>query len=248
MQPKVSIVTVCLNAEKTIERTIKSVLNQTYSNIEYIIIDGVSTDRTLEIVGSYKNRFGDRLKISSERDRGIYDAMNKGIAVSTGEIIGIINSDDWYETEAVQNVVDAFSKTTNAVYYGILRCYSGDDEVMLKAVNYKYLHEDNVGHPSYFVSTSLYKKHGTFRMDYKYASDFEFMLRLIQRGVQFVQINQILANYSYGGASSKQEINTYAEYYKIRYEYGYLSKKGLFLRLVRNKLYFFFRGIKILKS
>jgi len=248
VQPKVSIITVCKNSEKTIERTIKSVLNQTYRNIEYIVIDGVSTDRTLEILNSYASQFGENLKILSEPDNGIYDAMNKGIALASGEIIGIINSDDWYEATAVQLVADEYHKNNNAVYYGILRCYAGDNEVMLKAVNYKYLHAENVGHPAYFVATSVYRNHGVFRLDYRYASDYELMMRLIKKEVPFIQINQIVANYSYGGTSSKLEIFTYEEYFKIRHEYGYLSKKGLMLRLLRNKLYFMFRNLPFLRN
>lgn len=103
MEPLISIVTVSFNSEKTIRQTIESVLNQTYTNIEYNIVDGASTDRTVEIATQYKDDFeakGIKYIITSEKDKGIYDAMNKGIARSHGEIVGLINSDDWYETDA----------------------------------------------------------------------------------------------------------------------------------------------------
>lgn len=106
---KVSIITACYNSEKTIERTLKSVLAQTYSNYEYIIIDGMSTDDTLKIIDAYRNAFGSKLKVVSERDSGIYNAMNKGIKMASGELVGIINSDDWYEPDALQTIVYSFN-------------------------------------------------------------------------------------------------------------------------------------------
>lgn len=107
---KVSIITACYNSEKTIERTLKSVLAQTYSNYEYIIIDGMSTDDTLKIIDAYRNAFGSKLKVVSERDSGIYNAMNKGIKMASGELVGIINSDDWYEPDALQTIVYSFKQ------------------------------------------------------------------------------------------------------------------------------------------
>ena len=97
----VTVITPCFNSEKTIRKTIESVLNQTYHNIEYLIIDGASTDKTVEIAKSYEQAFGGRMKIYSEPDKGIYDAMNKGIRLAGGELVGIVNSDDYYETDAV---------------------------------------------------------------------------------------------------------------------------------------------------
>ncbi len=247
MTPLVSIITVCKNSEATIKRTIDSVVAQEYPDIEYIFVDGVSTDRTLEIIESYRPVFRDRLIVISEPDAGIYDAMNKGIRRATGEVIGIINSDDWYEPSAIRNVVDRYRQNPGGVYYGLLRCYSGEEEVMIKSVRPKYLHTDHVGHPAYFVSRSVYEQHGTFRLEYRFAGDYELMLRFIQRGVPFVQIDSIVANYSFGGTSSRLEKYTYEEYFAIRHRYGYLSRKGLWLRILRNRLYFFFRDLPLLK-
>jgi len=97
----VSIITPCLNSKKTIRKTIESVINQTYKNIEYIIVDGESTDGTIEIINEYREKYKDCIKFISEKDNGIYDAMNKGIKLCSGSLIGIINSDDYYETNAV---------------------------------------------------------------------------------------------------------------------------------------------------
>ncbi len=123
-KPLVSIITVCLNSEKTIEQTIQSVINQTYPNIEYIIIDGKSTDRTLEIIDKYKGKIS---ILVSESDEGIYDAMNKGLKLATGELIGIINSDDWYESDAVETIVNSFLADRNVqVIYGNMDVYDQD--------------------------------------------------------------------------------------------------------------------------
>ncbi|MCK9409647.1 MAG: glycosyltransferase family 2 protein [Bacteriovoracaceae bacterium] len=248
MDPLVSLITICKNSQATIQRTIESVAAQSYENIQYIIIDAVSTDRTLEIIETFRPHFGARLIVISEPDEGVYDAMNKGIRNSSGEIIGIINSDDWYETNSLQLIVEAYRLNSGGVYYGFLRCYSGGDEVMVKSVSPKYLHTEHVGHPAYFVSRLLYERLGMFNVHYRFASDYELMLRFIKNEVPFYQINHIVANYSFGGLSSRQEKYTYEEYYKIRHAYGYLSKKGLWMRIIRNRLYFMLRDLPLLRK
>src|SRR5574344_2512884 len=109
-KPLITIITVCYNSEKTIERTIKSVVNQTYKNIEYIFIDGASSDKTLDIIKKYMKEYS-FIKLISEKDNGIYDAMNKGISLSTGSIIGMINSDDYYELDAVESIVNNITES-----------------------------------------------------------------------------------------------------------------------------------------
>ena len=111
--PLVSIITVCFNSERTIEQTIKSVLNQTYKEIEYIIVDGQSTDGTLDIINKYSSQIA---KIVSEPDEGLYHAMNKGISMATGDIVGIINSDDWYEPYTVEEVVKCFVQNAELIW------------------------------------------------------------------------------------------------------------------------------------
>ena len=122
MESLVSIITPCYNSEKTIEKTIKSVLGQTYKNIEYIIVDGGSSDSTIDIVKKYEMLFEGRMKVISEKDDGIYDAMNKGILNATGKLIGIVNSDDYYEADAVETVVKNMEEDEYQVLYGLLRC------------------------------------------------------------------------------------------------------------------------------
>ena len=135
----VSIITVCWNSEKYIRDTIESVLNQTYKNIQYIIIDGKSTDKTLSIIDEYKERFGDRLTLVSEKDSGIYNAMNKGLALVKGELVGIINSDDYYELDAVEKMVEQYKLHGSGVYYGFERSLKDEKEYCIVRKNPHFL-------------------------------------------------------------------------------------------------------------
>jgi glycosyltransferase involved in cell wall biosynthesis len=243
-KPLVSIITVCRNSEKTISKTIESVLFQTYSRIEYIVVDGNSNDNTLGIIKAYKPKFKGRMIWISEKDLGIYDAMNKGIKLATGDIIGIINSDDWYELQSIEQVVTAYQNQKDAVYYGILRILENAKEVMLKLTNFNYLYQDVVGHPAYFVAKSIYDQYGVFKLEYKYASDYELMLRLVQYHVPFVQINSIFANFNQGGESAKHGLQTLEEQIKIRYKYGYISKKTMLVQTLKYRYLYFLKREK----
>lgn len=234
--PPVSIITVCRNSEKTIAKTIESVLHQSYSHLEYLVIDGASTDGTIDIIKQYEPKFNGRMRWLSEKDGGIYDAMNKGVRLAKGTILGIINSDDWYEADAIQRVVNSYRKHGDAVYYGILRVMEDGKEAMLRLVNWQFMYREVVGHPAYFITKNIYNEHGLFRLDYKYAADYEFMMRLVHHKVPFVQINSILANFAQGGKSATHGVASYDEYLRIRHEYGYLTRKAMLLRIVRNKI------------
>lgn len=187
---KISIITATYNSDKTIGDTIKSVLRQTYKDIEYIIVDGGSTDGTISLVKSYENEFQGRLKWISEKDRGIYDAMNKGIRLSTGDVVGILNSDDFYtDVDILQTVADTFRQEDNidAVYGDI-----------------HFVREDNLGkcvryysskmfspfwlrfgfmpaHPSFYCRREVFAKSGLYRLDYKIGADYEMMVRLFKK-------------------------------------------------------------------
>lgn len=218
---KISIITVSLNSEKYIKDTIESVIKQNYKNYEYIIIDGGSVDKTLEIIRSYLNKFEGRLKLLSEKDYGIYDAMNKGIQMAEGNVIGIVNSDDYYTEDALQKVVDAISEypNTDVIYSDmhmfddcgkIIRTYIGNSDMLKKGML--------VNHPTCFVTRKAYEKYGYFDIKYKIVADYDLMLRIHNNNGVFRKIEGVLTMYRCGG-TSWNNINSIKEKYKIQKKY-----------------------------
>ncbi len=186
MNPKVSIITVCYNSAKTIEDTIQSVVNQTYDNIEYIIVDGLSTDSTLEIVNRYKDKIA---IIVSEKDKGLYDAINKGIGLATGDIIANLNSDDFYiDDKVIENVVAKMEAEHSDTLYADL--YYVDATDTNKIVRNWVSGEYKKGmffkgwmppHPTFFVRKKVYMQYGKFNLELRSAADYEIMLRFIHK-------------------------------------------------------------------
>lgn len=225
---KVSIITPCYNSKKTIRRTIESVLNQTYSNIEYIIIDGGSTDGTVEIIREYMERFHGRLKYVSEKDTGIYNAMNKGLRMTTGDIVGIINSDDFYELEAVEKVVGHMTDDLYQVIYGYCNHIRRSRIVRVIKENHTELDEKMIPHPTCFVTRKTYCQYGMFIEWMKIAADYELMLRLSKKkDVHFTQIQEILADFCEGGISTRSDIGPilFREQRILRCKHGVISKR-----------------------
>lgn len=201
---KVSIITVCLNSEKSIEKTIKSVIEQTYPNIEYIIIDGGSTDGTLKIIEKYKGKIS---KCISEPDRGLYDAMNKGIDQASGDFIGILNSDDWYELSAVENVVSCFKDESVDIVHGNRKEHFPEyQSSFIRKPNLKadMYCQWSILHPTLFVKKSIYLKYGKFDANYEIAADIEFMLRVYDRGAKYFYLDEVITNFRIGGISCKR--------------------------------------------
>ena len=203
---KISIVTPVYNAVNTIEKTIQSVINQNHeSELEYIVIDGGSSDGTIEII----NRYLDKIDIFiSEKDRGTYDAMNKGITHATGDIIGIINADDWYNHGAFKVVENIFAKKADiSIIYSPIDNYS----------NGKYLSTfipgdlDNLvfkltlNHPSCFVRSSLYESIGMFDLSYSIVADYDFIFRAYTSGYNFLCVDTTLPSYSLVGMSGQRK-------------------------------------------
>ncbi|MEM2555008.1 MAG: glycosyltransferase family 2 protein [Nitrososphaerota archaeon] len=205
---KVSIVTPSLNSEKTIEETIKSVLSQTYKDIEYIIIDGGSRDRTLEIVDKYKDKIS---KIVSEKDKGIYDGMNKGIKLATGEIVGILNSDDLYFDEfVIENVMKIFRENKIDCLWGDLVYFKDDPNKFIRVWrggNYKpgiFKTGWVPPHPTFFVKKEIYEKYGYFRLDFPVAADYELMLRFLEKyRIKGYYLPKFLVKMRAGGNANK---------------------------------------------
>jgi glycosyltransferase involved in cell wall biosynthesis len=199
-KPLVSIITPVKNGEKHLRQSIESVISQSYRNIEHVIIDGQSTDSTLDIIKEYEDKIA---YWKSERDRGISDAFNKGIQECNGEIIGIINADDWYEKGAVENAVSTFSQyPATGVVCGSISYW--DDKKFLyhsPSIPGKLKYRMKVHHPTVFVKKSIYKNFGFFREDFKYAMDYELLLRFYMAKVPFKSIPNVLANMRFGGKS-----------------------------------------------
>lgn len=234
---KFSVITPCFNSKKTIERTLQSVLNQTYLNYEYIIIDGGSTDGTLEIIEKYKEQFEDKMTVVSEADQGIYDAMNKGIMRATGDLIGIVNSDDFYEKTALEDIVKSYSeKNEYQILYGMMRVIDLKmRELSILFYNHINMDMQIINHPATFVTAKLYKDLGGYSLKYKSASDYDFMLRMIRNNeVTFTPVYKIITNFTLGGMSGSyigvQETND------VRFKYGLVSTKNYWLTKIKNTL------------
>lgn len=205
---KVSIITVCYNSAGTIEDTILSVLQQDYEDIEYLIVDGVSSDNTLEIVKKYKDKIA---IVRSEKDRGMYDAINKGIQLSTGEIVGILNADDFYiDSSVISDVVKQMQKEKADSLYSDLYYVEAENTnrvvrnwISGKYNRQKFLYGWMPPHPTFFVQRKIYDKYGSFNLDLKSAADYELMLRfLFKNKVTTTYLPRPLVRMRVGGMSN----------------------------------------------
>lgn len=218
-KPLVSVITVVFNGAKTIEQTIQSVLNQTYKNIEYIIVDGASTDGTQTVIEKYKDFIA---YFVSEKDHGIYDAMNKGIKKAKGEIIGIINSDDWYELDAVEHIVNAFMTLPdiNIVFGDMNLVDDNGNRKKHNQVPFSHLYyEMSVSHPATFIKKYLYEKYGLFDDSYQIAADFELMNRFYNNRLKFAHIEKVIANFRLDGISNTKNSICCVETKKVMDKY-----------------------------
>jgi glycosyltransferase involved in cell wall biosynthesis len=205
---KISIITVVWNNKKTIKDAIDSVLSQTYEKIEYIIVDGASTDGTVEIIESY----GDKInKFISEKDKGLYDAMNKGIALATGDVVGILNSDDFYMDEfVIEKIVNEFKeKKVDSIFADLVFV---KPENIDKVVRYydssscmpeKFQYALYPAHPTFFVKNKIYKNFGLFKTDYKIGADFDIMARFLYTNkITYSYIKMPIIKMRIGGVST----------------------------------------------
>lgn len=215
----VSIVTVAYNSGRTIGDTIESVLNQTYPNIEYRIIDGQSSDRTIEVAESYRERFEEKgipYEILSEPDNGIYDAMNKGIRLSNGTIIGLINSDDWYEPDAVEKVVNCYHETQFDMMYADINIIKPTGMVVKHSRLRRYITSRDWNHPTTFITKEVYQKY-QYKVKNLY-DDFDLVIRVRRGGYKVVVLNEVLANFRFGGISNEKSIKKAWKRVRVRYE------------------------------
>ena len=208
--PLVTIITVVYNNDRTFAAAINSVLNQSYDNIEYIIVDGGSTDGTLDLIRQHEEQIDYWI---SEPDNGLYDAMNKGIALATGEIIGILNSDDLYYPDTVAQVVEQYRRTHSpCVIYGNMDKFTDTEDAILSAkgdLSDRAFATGNIiiNHPTCFVSRSLYQDFGGFKPEYEVGADRELMMRFNRQGVKFISLERAIARFRLGGTTSNRSLS-----------------------------------------
>lgn len=205
---KISVITVCYNAQDVIEETIKSVIAQTYSHIEYVIVDGNSTDNTLLIVNKYKTRIN---KVISENDKGVYDAMNKGIKVATGDLVFFLNAGDvLFNDKVIQNIVDECNTSNAEILFGdviILENETGYSRLKdHQSVDKIYFYSNTLCHQGTFFKADVFGKCGLFDESYRISADYEWLLRaLFKYNVKLARTNLIISIFKLGGISSNKD-------------------------------------------
>ena len=207
----ISIITATFNSAKTLKDTIQSVLRQTNKDFEYLIIDGGSTDETIDIVKSYESEFSGRLKWVSEKDQGIYDAMNKGIKMASGDVVGILNSDDYFTSDDILQTVDnAFkSHEIDAIYGDIHFIRDGAPDKCVRYYSSRMFSPFWLrfgfmpAHPSFYCKREVFEKAGLYSLDYKIGADYEMMVRLFKKyRIMSQYINKDFVTMRTGGASN----------------------------------------------
>ena len=235
--PEFSIVTVCFNSEKTIRTTIESVLNQKYKNYEYIIVDGASKDSTMDIIKSYETKFEGRLRYISEPDKGIYDAFNKGIKMSKGKYVWIVNSDDYIEPNALEELSSITSQYTfeNApVISAAMNFITDTKKTVMKSsaqrVNDAYK-TDTMGitHPATLVPKTVYEKVGYYDEQYKIIGDLDWFHRAYGQKTPILFIDTVITNMVCGGISTQYN---FPRSYSDRLHYLKKHHKNIFTRYI----------------
>lgn len=244
MNPLISVITVVYNNENTILDAVYSVLNQSYKNIEYIIIDGKSSDNTLKKIEPLKDKIS---KIISEQDSGIYDAMNKGINISSGDIVGFLNSDDmFYDNYSLELIAKAFVNKNNIdCVYGNLIFINQKDEITRNWISCQYkigLFEKSwtPAHPTFYCKRKVFEKIGFFNLKYRIAADVEFMLRALRvNKLNSIYLNKTLVKMRTGGISNNGLKSTYIIAKEM---YSAFSENNLSLNIFK---YLFYKLLKI---
>jgi len=220
---KVSIITIAYNSENCIAPTIESVLGQTCADIEYWIIDGNSKDGTVKLAETYREKLetkGIDYHVLSEPDGGIYDAMNKGIRLATGEIIGLLNSGDWYEPDTVETVIRTFAEKQCELMFANIRMYKTDGSSFVKKAKLRNFQTSrDWNHPTTFVRADIYKEN-PFR-DLGIHDDYGFFLQMRRQNRKIVTVDKVLANFRMGGASNHKSLKAAVSRIRDRYQYCY---------------------------
>lgn len=233
---QVSILTVAFNAENTISRTIESVLNQTYPSIEYIIIDGASKDDTVAVAEAYRQAFAEKgysYTVISEPDNGMYDALNKGAGLATGELVGQINADDWYEPDAVESMVALYEAENYDAAWGSLNMITPSGSFIKHAKIGKLWTTTHWCHPGMFS-----KRETLLNFPYALESmydDFDYITAVHCAGRKIVTVDMVIANFTFGGQSTKKSLKEAKR--RVDVTYGIYKKYGM------SRLYYLHRWI-----
>lgn len=222
---KISIITITYNSAKTVQRALESVQSQTYKDIEHVIVDGASTDGTKELIESYAKQHGN-VRWISEKDKGIYNAINKGIALATGDVIGFLHSDDvLYSADSIEQIAAAFADPKIDVAYGDLQYCSGEKVIRRWRSNPFSPSSLKFGwmppHPTVYVRREVYEQVGEYDEWFHISADYDMMLRIFKSGYQSQYIPEVLVRMETGGASNK---NTRARLSKTQEDYIALKK------------------------
>ncbi len=240
--PLISIITVLFNGEEYLEHATQNIANQIYTNIEYIIIDGGSTDKTIDIIKKYEENIDFFI---SELDKGIYDAMNKGIKKAKGKYIGLLNSDDYYEPDAIEIITNKINTQPDFDFFfgnaNIINEYIQKKKLQ-KSVNHKNIKKDfSIIHPTVFVKKETYTKYGLFDISYKIAADYELLLRFYKKNCKFLYINKTITNFRDGGMSYYNK-GSAQEQFRIHKEHttlwnAYFAKTKLKIKELLQKIF-----------
>jgi glycosyltransferase involved in cell wall biosynthesis len=222
-QPLVTIITVCRNSATTIRQSIESVLNQDYNNIEYLVLDGESADGTLDILEEYRQANTNRFNFISESDFGLYYAMNRGIEMANGELIGIINSDDVYHSHAVSEVINVWLENDRPELVlgstAIMDYSFSNTKGIAKSIIEKSNAHVAIPHPSSFISKRAYSSYGKFDTNFRYAADRDLLLRFIFSGASYIIVDSVFAYFRQGGLGSRIGITAQIENFMIDKKY-----------------------------
>lgn len=240
---KISIITICYNSQNSINKTIESVKSQTINNIEYIVIDGGSSDRTLDIVKNHTIID----KLISEKDSGIYEAFNKGIKNAKGEIIGFLNSDDiFFSEDSLSLIYESFDENTDCVFGDLIFTNSKNRlKRVWKSKRFKtglFKSGWMPAHPTFYCKKSIYEKYGLYDESYKIAGDFELMMRFLEKNkIRSKYIPKNIVNMSVGGVSNR---SIKAKFDILNEEFRAFEENGISI----NKLFYLFHKLKKLKE
>jgi glycosyltransferase involved in cell wall biosynthesis len=227
--PFFTIITVVRNGSETLQRCINSIKSQSFKEFEYLIIDGASSDGTLEIV---RENAGVISFAVSEEDQGLYFAMNKGLELARGKYVGILNADDVYFPNTLELVQAVILKDSNSeVIYGAMSYFSQPDKIHF--IHSNELSKRMIFHPTCFVSNETYKKHGNFNTKYRVAADYEFIMRCYKANLKFIGIDNVLASFSDGGTSARLRLRSILETSEIQAKYNSESKFRRYAKLFR---------------